>query len=168
MNLIIIPRHIERGQLVLGMAKDRGFEDVIAMKEIVNGRRRIGERVIVVDMIGELFAMYSLATVVFCGGSLVPRGGQNILEPAAWGKVIFHGPFMDDFRDEKDLLEKSGAGVTVRNAEDLLKGIMKVLSDPESLAKRGEKGRHMVIANMGAAERYTDLISLHIKQIPFS
>ena len=118
----------------------------------------------IVDVIGELFAVYSLATFVFCGGSLVPRGGQNILEPAAWGKVMFYGPFMDDFRDEKDLLEKSGAGITVKNAEELLEGILKVLSDPEGLAGRGEAGRNVVVANMGAAERYSELISSHIKK----
>jgi 3-deoxy-D-manno-octulosonic-acid transferase len=163
MKLVIIPRHIERGPLVLGMVRDRGFEDVITMKEIANGRKRAGERVVIVDVIGELFAVYSLAAVVFCGGSLVPRGGQNILEPAAWGKVVFYGPFMDDFRDEKDLLEKSGAGITVKNAEELLEGIMNVLSDPEGLAKRGEEGRSMVVANMGAAERYATLIRSHIE-----
>lgn len=168
MKLIIIPRHIERGQLVLAMTRDRGFEDVVAMKEIANGRQRAGERVVVVDMIGELFAVYSLATVVFCGGSLVPRGGQNILEPAAWGKVMFYGPFMDDFRDEKDLLEKAGAGITIKNAQELLEGILKNLSDPEGLAGKGERGRRVVFANMGAAERYSDLISSHIERKPLN
>ena len=162
LKLVIIPRHIERGQAVLGMVRDRGFEDAITMNEIVSGKQRAAERVVVVDVIGELFAVYSLATFVFCGGSLVPRGGQNILEPAAWGKVMFYGPFMDDFRDEKDLLEKSGAGITVKNAEELLEGILKVLSDPEGLA-RGEAGRSVVVANMGAAERYSELISSHIE-----
>ena len=162
LKLVIIPRHIERGQAVLGMVRDRGFEDAITMNEIVSGKQRAAERVVVVDVIGELFAVYSLATFVFCGGSLVPRGGQNILEPAAWGKVMFYGPFMDDFRDEKDLLEKSGAGITVKTAEELLEGILKVLSDPEGLA-RGEAGRSVVVANMGAAERYSELISSHIE-----
>jgi len=162
LKLVIIPRHIERGQAVLAMVRDRGFEDAITMNEIVSGKQRAAERVVVVDVIGELFAVYSLATFVFCGGSLVPRGGQNILEPAAWGKVMFYGPFMDDFRDEKDLLEKSGAGITVKTAEELLEGILKVLSDPEGLA-RGEAGRSVVVANMGAAERYSELISSHIE-----
>lgn len=162
MKLVIIPRHIERGQAVLAMVRDRGIEDAITMKEIVNGRKRAGERIVIVDVIGELFAVYSLAGFVFCGGSLVPRGGQNILEPAAWGKVMFYGPFMDDFRDEKELLEKSGAGITVKNAEELLEGILNVLSDAGGLAGRGEAGRSVVVANMGAAERYSKLISSHL------
>jgi 3-deoxy-D-manno-octulosonic-acid transferase len=162
-KLIIIPRHIERGQAVLAMLRGGGFEDSITMTEIESGRRRVDERVVVIDVIGELFKVYSLATVVFCGGSLVPKGGQNILEPAAWGKVIFYGPFMDDFRDEKGLLEKSGAGITVRNAEELLAGILKTVSDPEELVRRGERGRSVLVANMGAAERYAEMIRSHIK-----
>lgn len=162
MKLIIIPRHIERGQAVLALLREKGFEDIITMKEMENGRHRTGERVMVVDVIGELFAVYSLATVVFCGGSLVPRGGQNILEPAAWGRLIFHGPFMDDFRNERDLLDKSGAAITVRDAEELLKGIVNVLSDPEGLTRRGEAGRNVVAANMGAAEKYAALIRSYL------
>jgi len=62
------------------------------MTAIHRGERRTGRWVVIVDVIGELFRVYSLATVVFCGGSLVPRGGQNILEPAACGKVVLYGP----------------------------------------------------------------------------
>jgi 3-deoxy-D-manno-octulosonic-acid transferase len=161
-KLIIVPRHIERGQAVLAMVRGRGFEDSITMTEIENGKQRVDERVVVIDVIGELFKAYSLATVVFCGGSLVPRGGQNILEPAAWGKVVFYGPSMDDFRDEKDFLEKSGAGITVNNGADLLEGILKLLSDPDELVRRGEEGRSAVVANVGAAQRYAHMIRSHL------
>ncbi|HEX7534215.1 MAG TPA: glycosyltransferase N-terminal domain-containing protein, partial [Syntrophales bacterium] len=92
-KLIIIPRHPERGHAVLSLVRETGFEDCITMTDIEGGRHRTGERIIVIDVIGELFKVYSLASVVFCGGSLVPKGGQNILEPAAWGKVIFYGTF---------------------------------------------------------------------------
>jgi len=92
-----------------------------------NGRPRQNEKVIVVDVIGELFKIYSLATIVYCGGSLVPKGGQNILEAAAWGKVIFYGPFMDDFSTEAALLEDAGAGIRIRNPIELLENIAESL-----------------------------------------
>jgi len=92
-----------------------------------NGRPRQNEKVIVVDVIGELFKVYSLATIVYCGGSLVPKGGQNILEAAAWGKVIFYGPFMDDFSTEAALLEDAGAGIRIRNPIELLENIAESL-----------------------------------------
>jgi len=158
-KLILIPRHIERGEAVAELVHRAGFSDTIRMSEILAGRSRRGERVVVVDVIGELFKVYSLATVVFCGGSLVPKGGQNILEAAAWGKVVFHGPHMADFRDERILLEEAGAGITVRNGEELFTGIRALLDDPDLLQRKGEAGRRAVAANRGAAGRYAALIA---------
>ena len=163
-KLIIIPRHPERANAVLSLVKESGFDDCMTMTDIEGGRHRTGERIIVIDVIGELFKVYSLASVVFCGGSLVPKGGQNILEPAAWGKVTFYGTFMDDFRDEKELLEKAGAGIMVRSGEELLDGILKVMSDPNALAREGEEGRRIVVSNMGAAERYVEMVRSHIER----
>ncbi len=87
-----------------------------------SGRLRQEEKVIVVDVIGELFKVYSLATVVYCGGSLVPKGGQNILEAAAWGKVIFYGPSMEDFSQEAALLEEAGAGIRIHQRAGIVGG----------------------------------------------
>jgi len=162
LKLIIVPRHIERTNDVLGLLRQANFNDVITLSDINNGRQRKDERIIVVDVIGELFKVYSLATIVYCGGSLVPKGGQNILEAAAWGKVIFYGPSMEDFSAEKDLLEEAGCGVTIKNAEELLRGIIQALENPEELRRRGEKGKAVVLANIGAAARYADLISKHL------
>jgi 3-deoxy-D-manno-octulosonic-acid transferase len=158
-KLILIPRNIERGAAVAELVHRAGFSDVIRMSEIRAGRGRRGERVVVVDAIGELFKVYSLATVVFCGGSLVPKGGQNILEAAAWGKVVFHGQHMEDFRDERVLLEEAGAGIAVRDGEELFTGIRALLDDPDLLRTKGEAGRRAVTANRGAAGRYAALIA---------
>lgn len=161
-KLIIIPRHIERTKAILELLHKKKLNDVITVSEIKDGKDRRGERIIVVDVIGELFKVYSRATVVFCGGSLVPKGGQNILEAAAWGKVIFYGPSMEDFSEEKELLENAGAGVTIRNAEELRQGIIHLLENPEEMEQRGARGKAVVTANMGAAARYADLISRHL------
>ena len=158
-KLILIPRHVERGAAVAALVRQAGFADCIAMSEIKAGGRRREERVILVDVIGELFKVYSLATVVFCGGSLVPRGGQNILEAAAWGKVVFYGPHMDDFRDERALLEEAGAGITVQSGGELSERIRDFLDNPDLLRLRGEAGRRAVATNKGAAERYADLVA---------
>ena len=157
-KLILVPRHIERAGEVMKLVRQAGFDDVLTLTEIDQGRKRRNERVLVVDVIGELFKVYSLATVVYCGGSLVPRGGQNILEPSAWGKVVLYGPFMEDFRDEKALLEEAGAGITVKNGTDLAEQIMSLLRDPEVMADRGLSAGRAVAANRGASERYADLI----------
>jgi 3-deoxy-D-manno-octulosonic-acid transferase len=157
-KLIIVPRHIERTKAVLELLHKNDLHDVITVSELKTGRRRQGERIIVVDVIGELFKIYSLAEVVYCGGSLVPKGGQNILEAAAWGKVIFYGPSMEDFSEEKALLENAGAGVTVTSADELRQKIMQALENPEELRQRGIRGKAVVAANMGAAARYAEFI----------
>ncbi len=159
MLMIIVPRHPERGGAVLSLAHGAGFDDCVTMTAIRRGERRSGRRIVIVDVIGELFRVYSLATVVFCGGSLVPRGGQNILEPAAWGKVVLYGPSMEDFTDERERLEMAGGGMTVRDGGQLLDEMLGLMEDPESLRRRGEAGRAVVASNGGAAQRYAELIS---------
>jgi 3-deoxy-D-manno-octulosonic-acid transferase len=161
-KLIIVPRHIERTHEVLGLLKQARLNDFITLSDINKGRQRKDERIIVVDVIGELFKVYSLATVVYCGGSLVPKGGQNILEAAAWGKVIFYGPSMEDFSQERTLLEEAGCGVTISNEDELLRGMIQMLKRPEELASRGEKGKAVVLANIGASAGYADMINKHI------
>lgn len=136
-----------------------GFPDVITMTEIKKGTGRKGERVIIIDVIGELFSAYSLATVVFCGGSLVPKGGQNILEAAAWGKVVLYGPSMDDFADERAALEAEGAGITVKDGRELAGMLVALMEDRASLEARGKRGRDVVLANRGASERYAAMIT---------
>ncbi len=165
-KLILVPRHIERGQAVAELVRQAGFADCILMSEIRDGSNRRVERVLIVDMIGELFKIYSLATVVYCGGSLVPKGGQNILEAAAWGKVVFHGPHMDDFQDERILIEEAGAGITVMSGGELFAGIRNLFEHPDLLQQKGDAGRRAVAANKGAAERYADLIMEVLIRIP--
>jgi 3-deoxy-D-manno-octulosonic-acid transferase len=158
-KLIIVPRHIERTGDVVDLLHKYNLDDFITVTEIKNGKSRQAERIILVDVIGVLFKVYSLATVVYCGGSLVPKGGQNILEAAAWGKVIFYGPSMEDFTEEKALLENVGAGVTIHNASELLQEIINALENPAELEQRGVRGKEVVAANMGAAARYAELIN---------
>jgi len=162
LKLILVPRHIERRERVIALIREAGFSDFITMREINDGKIRDRERIVLIDVIGELFKAYSLATVVYCGGSLVPRGGQNILEPAAWGKVVLYGPSMEDFQNEKALLEEAGAGICVTGEEDLHTKLSALLKDMENLRFRGEKGREAVIANMGAAKRYAAMIGRHL------
>ncbi|MBN1473726.1 MAG: 3-deoxy-D-manno-octulosonic acid transferase, partial [Syntrophaceae bacterium] len=162
-KLIIVPRHIERTPSIIELLQKRGFTDIITMNQINKGKARHNEKVVLIDVIGELFKVYSVATIVYCGGSLVNKGGQNILEAAAWGKVIFYGPHMDDFTEEKKLLESVGCGITVKNAKDLFKNILQALRDPTATEERGTRGKEVVAANKGAAARYAAMISSYLR-----
>ncbi|MFH2013164.1 MAG: 3-deoxy-D-manno-octulosonic acid transferase [Pseudomonadota bacterium] len=157
MLLIIAPRHIERTREIeeLLHKKRIGF---VLKTELDKGKTKRHKQVIIIDTIGDLFKIYSVGTIVFCGGSLVPLGGQNVLEPAAWGKVVFYGPFMEDFLDAKELLEQVSAGIEIKDADDLLETGIKLLRDPEMSRCLGEAGREAVLANRGSARRNAELI----------
>ena len=156
--LILVPRHVERAEDVSALISQMGITKAIRLTEIDAGAPRGGNEMVIVDAIGELFKVYSVATVVYCGGSLVPKGGQNILEPAAWGKVVLYGPSMEDFADEKEALERVGAGITVYDEEDLFRRLSVLMGDAALLAEKGTRAREVVTSNMGASRRYAELV----------
>lgn len=156
MILVLAPRHVERAPRVERLLAKYGIEDFVRRSQIEAGGRR-GKCVVVWDTFGELFKVYSVGTVVFCGASLVPKRGQNILEPAAWGKVVLYGPSMDDFLDAHLLLQSVGAGVMVRNAAELAERCLYLLDHPHELKGRGEAGKEALLAQRGATRRNLEL-----------
>lgn len=109
--------------------------------------------ILLLDTIGELAGIFELADAVFVGGSLVPTGGHNLLEPAYWGKPIFFGPHMENFRDVAELFSDAGAAIQVRNAHELAQTILDLLRDKDGLRKMGEKGRQLMREGAGATQR---------------
>ncbi len=156
--LIIAPRHIERTPQIETMIEGQGFTYQLRNELGIAGRRRT-EPVVIMNTFGELFKLYSVGTIVFCGGSLVPLGGQNLLEAAAWGKVVFYGPSMEDFLDARALLEEVGAGVLVSSPEMLAEKAIWFLSHPDALKTNGARAREVVIRNQKAAERHAKVIA---------
>ena len=110
--------------------------------------------VILIDTIGELAAVWGLADVAFVGGSLRPgRGGQNMMEPAAYGASVMFGPHIANFRETVDQLLRCNAARQVADADELTRGLLDDLDDPASAAARGAAGRHFVLAQNGASGR---------------
>ena len=110
--------------------------------------------VVLIDTIGELSAIWGLADVAFVGGSLHPgRGGQNMMEPAAYGASVMFGPHISNFRETVEQLLANRAARQVSDARELTLGLLADLDDPESAALRGDAGRNFVLAQYGAAGR---------------
>jgi len=105
------------------------------------------------DSLGELAALYRLTDAVFVGGSLVPVGGHNILEPAAFGKVPIHGPFMENFREMAAAFLEAGASLRVASSEELGSAWRDLLRDPERAGRMGAAARELVGQNRGATSR---------------
>ena len=155
--LIIAPRHIVRTPSIGSMIAKEGLQYQLRTSiEKEKGRRT--EKIIIMDTFGELFKVYSVATVVFCGGSLVPLGGQNPMEPAAWGRAVLYGPHMDDFLDAKGLLEAADASLPVANGEDLGEKVVLLFEDGKALDRYGNRARKVVRDNCHTAKRHAGVI----------
>ena len=109
--------------------------------------------VILVDTMGELTKIYSVADIVFVGGSLISHGGQNMLEPAALGKAVLFGPHTHNFNAEVDMLLKANAAVQVDNAEKLAENIKLIIADKDHLITLSQNARQAVAACKGVTER---------------
>ncbi|MFC1814340.1 3-deoxy-D-manno-octulosonic acid transferase [Thermodesulfobacteriota bacterium] len=155
--LIIAPRHIERSHDIELMVKKRGFTSQFRT-ELGRKEGLRTSQVVIVDTIGELPATYSIASIVFCGGSLVQMGGQNIFEAAVWGKAVLYGPSMEDFQDAKDLLDKTGGGIQVADGSDLAEKARYYLNHPKEANRIGRLAKEAVMSHKGAARKHAEVI----------
>jgi 3-deoxy-D-manno-octulosonic-acid transferase len=115
---------------------------------------RFGDRpVMLLDTLGELSACWGLADVAFVGGSLSQRGGQNMLEPAAYGAAVLFGPNTSNFRHAVELLRSRDAAIVVHSAAELTSVARRLLSDPELRDAMGNRARELVLGQQGATER---------------
>lgn len=155
--LIIAPRHIGKATAIGKHVGEHGFSCQYR-SALGSGAPPRTASVVVMDTMGELMATYSIATLAFCGGSLVPLGGQNILEAAVWGIPVFFGPSMEDFLDAKALLDASDAGIQVADGRELADKMLYYLNHPEKAAMTGHRARKAVVTRSGAAEKHADVI----------
>lgn len=152
-GLIVAPRKTERAAEVAAQAVQAGFTPVCRTALSTSVGQVRDHDTVILDTIGELGRVYSLADVVFVGGSLSRLGGHNVLEPAAHGKPILVGPHMDNFRESHALLAARGACVTVRSGRELGTKIQEILADPERQAAMADSARAVVAENKGAAAK---------------
>lgn len=154
LKLIVAPRHRERFDEVARML-DVGGVPYSRRTRPADGSRA---RVFLLDTIGELPAAYMLGTVAFVGGSLVPRGGQNLIEPASAGVPVLFGPHTQNFASIADALLAAGAGLRVSDAAGLAEAVGKLLASPSDRSRMGAAGRELAGLHRGATGRTIDRI----------
>jgi 3-deoxy-D-manno-octulosonic-acid transferase len=147
---IVAPRHPQRGPDIAAMAQESG---------LVSARRSEGmqpDRAVdfyVADTIGELGLFYRLVPLVFVGGSLVPHGGQNPIEPAKLGAAILHGPHVHNFTDVYAAIDRARGALPVNDARALAGALAELLADPGRMRAMGRAGKAAVEGLGGALER---------------
>lgn len=159
--LVVAPRDVERGREVKEIADKLGLT-VRLRTAPLQDEEFPGAPLLILDTMGELSRMYSFCNIAFIGGSLVPDGGHNPLEPAAFAKPILFGPYMDDFTEiASDLLEKDAA--IVCHDEDEIFEVMKKLLVNHSIQKQmGEDAQALVIQHRGVTKRHIEIIQFII------
>ncbi|HMC63328.1 MAG TPA: 3-deoxy-D-manno-octulosonic acid transferase [Gemmataceae bacterium] len=140
----------------LGESAERGARSAVSARSALRAPR---SAVVLVDTIGELSALWGLADVAFVGGSLDgKRGGQNMIEPAAYGAAVVFGPHVWNFRDTAERLVAAAAAIQVRDAGELDAVVRRLLKDADERSRLGEAARQFVRSQQGATERTIDLI----------
>ncbi|WP_425058589.1 3-deoxy-D-manno-octulosonic acid transferase [Sporomusa carbonis] len=151
-QFIVAPRDTLRADELVELAAKHGFTAVRRTR--LSGEESAGHpQMIIVDTIGELGKIYGLGDIVYVGGSLVPRGGHNILEPAAHGKPILIGPHMFNFKDTYALLAERGACATVYDGAGLAATMLNLLKNPAISARMGRKALDTINENRGASRK---------------
>ena len=154
--LVLVPRHPERFEYVAKLCTQHGFT---LERRSAHLKRVAPETAILLgDSMGELLLFYSAADVAFVGGSLVPLGGQNLLEAAALAVPVVFGPHMFNFREISRMTLERGAGRQVSNATQLADAVAEYIKDSDVRRAAGEAGRRMVVDNRGALAKTLALV----------
>jgi 3-deoxy-D-manno-octulosonic-acid transferase len=163
-RLMIAPRHPERFNEVASLIQNSGLSWTRRMN--LPEPSDSDAAVILLDTIGELPATYSQAAVVFVGGSIVDRGGHNVLEPAAAGTAVVTGAYTHNFHAIVNLMAEAGALVQLPPVQgtsmaipQIAKAFAELLASPEARAELGRRAKKLVSENQGAADRTVELIA---------
>jgi 3-deoxy-D-manno-octulosonic-acid transferase len=154
--LILVPRHPQRFEAVRALLRRRG---VAFAQRSAGAGPSPGDAVYLVDTLGELQLFYAAADVAFVGGSLVPIGGHNLLEPAVLGLPMLSGPHTQNALDVGELLQRAGALRIVRSREELAQRVNEWFDDPQSARAQGAHGLHAVAQSRGAVDRLVAMIA---------
>ena len=155
--LILAARHPERFGEVEKLCQREGLSTARRSDLPIDTEPKVDA--VILDTIGELAQLYQIATAVFVGGSLVPTGGHNILEPAVHGRPIIFGPHMDNFAEIARVFLAQGAAIQVRTPRELEDVVVSLIGDPVRRAKLGAAARALVDANRGAKDKTLNVLT---------
>jgi 3-deoxy-D-manno-octulosonic-acid transferase len=151
--LILVPRHPERFNAVFELCRQQGFATVRrSSAEAVTATTSV----LLGDTMGELLFLYALADSAFVGGSLVPNGGHNLLEPAALAKPVLSGPHLFNFLEIAAQLRSAGALLEVEDAQGLAVAVQRLFEFPRDAQRMAEAGLKVMRTNQGALQRLLD------------
>lgn len=153
--LVLVPRHPDRAASVAALAKKYGH---VTLTRSESPATCVDASVFIGDTLGELPLFYAASDVAFVGGSLVPEGGHNMLEPAALGIPVLFGPYVHDVVEISERLTQAGAGRKVENKDELAAAVVEYMQDANLRHVAGQRGREFVEKNRGALTLVMELV----------
>ena len=156
LRLVLVPRHPERFDAVAGLLNESGLP-WRRRSELTGDDGRI--RILLVDTVGELGAWWGTAQIAFVGGSMGSRGGQNMIEPAAYGAAVCFGPHTSNFRHVVEVMLSAGAAKVVRDGPELTRFVRRAIEDPEFLRQHGQAAQQLVADQLGATSKTVKLLA---------
>jgi len=156
--LVLVPRHPERAGAIAAMLDNAGVRYRRRTALADDHRLQWGDALLV-DTVGEMMNLYALSDIAFVGGSLVPIGGHNLLEPASVGVPTVFGPHMANFREVETLVLRYGAGIQVHTPEEFTDSCRALITSAELRRVLGQNGLKMMRDNGGATEHHMEVIT---------
>jgi 3-deoxy-D-manno-octulosonic-acid transferase len=156
-RLVVAPRHPERADAAEAELRREGLA-VRRRSALGESERLAAGEFLLLDTVGELESLYAVADAVFVGGTLVPHGGQNMMEPASLGRPVVVGPWLHNFRGEVELLRDADGIRVVPDAAGVEATVRGWLREPESAQALGARARAAILASKGATERTVDVL----------
>lgn len=153
--LVLVPRHPERFSDVVQLCEAQGYKTV---RRSAGAAIPANTQVLVGDTMGELLLLFGAADLAFVGGSLVPVGGHNLIEPAAWSLPIVTGPHLFNFAEASRLLLNAEAMTVADNEQTLAQWLVTMAKDAEGRKRAGDSARAVAEANRGALDRLLEVI----------
>lgn len=157
--LILVPRHPQRFDRVAALASKAGFK---TLRRSDQQACPADVQILIVDTMGELPLFYATSDVAFVGGSLVPHGGHNVLEPAALGRAIVTGPHYFNFNEITTDFLAADAVIEVNDTQSLADTTIKLLQNPQQRAQMGEAARQLIASSQGTSAHLINLIKYNI------
>lgn len=154
--LVLAPRRVERADEIDSLCRGQGRR--VYRRSKLEGRHLVPGEVLVLDTLGELAALYATASIAFVGGTLVPVGGHNVVEPVHAGCPVLFGPSVANVRKVVEILEVGSTGIRVNDSRDLASALIQAFDDPEACRQRGALGRDALEAHRGSVAATCQLI----------
>jgi 3-deoxy-D-manno-octulosonic-acid transferase len=158
--LILAPRHPERCDKVAELIEQH---QLTYQRSSLTSTANCDSQILLIDSIGQLMQFYGTADLAFIGGSIIPHGGHNPIEPAAWGMPILAGPHLFNFAHVSQLLQSAGAMQLVNKTEELAEDVRYYIEYPSQREVAAQAGRTVVTSNQGALQRLLALIDPLLK-----